>query len=197
MLNINREKKIAIVAFVLGVVVTLGITAVVLGEAEPSVSRVGRTEEDPFARPRLKADFDYNVPEYLGKEYDLFEYVKANVDIDSVNPRSTEEIAADLRQLTHNLVKGDEMVYLYLGDENMIILLSELAAIEDREGIEDEMIEMLSSYYHGDVGSIHSHHNTLAEFDEEPIAPTWEIFWNDLGHKLRERAEENGYLRNP
>ncbi len=143
----------------------------------------------------LNPDFEVKVPSrYMGRDFDPFEYAKQNNDTDSISPRSTAAIVRDVHHMTHGaIVAKDKWGYLTLNDENIFILLTELAAVDSRNHVERGMIDMLSNWYHGDVSGIDEDHNFLWDWQQGTIGEAKGMDWEGVEQEIIERAIENGY----
>jgi len=90
-------------------------------------------------------------------------------------------------------VARDKWGYLTLNDENIFTILTELAAVENPSFVEKRMIEMLSNWYHGDVGSIDKDHNFLWDWEGGTIGKASGMDWDGVEEDILQRAVQNGY----
>lgn len=163
-----------------------------LREGEEGTS-IETTEEDEEIT--LNADFEVKVPDrYKGRDFDPFQYAKDNADIDSISPRSTEAIVRDVHHMTHGAILAkDKWGYLTLNDENIFTILTELAAVDSPNIVEERMIHMLSNWYHGDVGSIDEDHNFLWDWEDGTIGKASGMSWDGVEEDILQRSIQNNY----
>ncbi len=163
-----------------------------LREGEDSASIETTSEGEAIT---LNPDFEVKVPSrYMGKDFDPFEYAKQNADTEAISPRSTEAIVRDVHHMTHGaIVARDKWGYLTLNDENIFILLTELAAVVRRNHVEERMVDMLSNWYHGDVGAIARDHNFLWDWQGGTIGKANGMDWDSVEEDIVQRAIQNRF----
>lgn len=209
----DRSKAIILIGATLGLLLTLFLVLInlpilqsVLGsdanqgpqtienrrEGQESTS-VKATEDDEEIT--LQADFEVPVPaEYKGRDFDPFQYAQENGSLESISPRSTAAIVRDVHHMTHGaIVAKEKWGYLTLNDVNIFTLLTELAAVENLSFVEKQMVEMLSNWYHGDVGSIDEDHNFLWDWEDGTIGKATGMDWDGVEEDILQRAIKNGY----
>lgn len=209
----DRSKAIILIGATLGLLLTLFLVLInlpilqsVLGsdenqgpqtienrrEGQESTS-VKATEDDEEIT--LQADFEVPVPaEYKGRDFDPFQYAQENGSLQSISPRSTAAIVRDVHHMTHGaIVAKEKWGYLTLNDVNIFTLLTELAAVENLSFVEKQMVEMLSNWYHGDVGSIDEDHNFLWDWEDGTIGKATGMDWDGVEEDILQRAIKNGY----